>query len=319
MSEKKGDHRGIQKPRGSETTGHSGKDLFIPTLWDIIKKEIQFINTQAPRFNKMWEKNFAVLNGNPHLIRSFKAQEAQFLESSEYKIQVLKALEVSLIDGYYTVKDVVITLYKMYFNDSDVFKEDFDEDDRTSVIFKTSDVLIGSLLQFLSTERDLIPLIYLIAAKNKSILRLKARTDVKILNNLRSSGFEKKLNDIHKVMDELESHGYIEKTEVETNEENGAKYSYKWVKGKDFTLSEAGEKVYKSKILPIVEWCIGLWRSMYNIRELDVVIPEHYKWRTYLEQTVKKAATQGFMTTYWVIKNVRKYYEMLVSGKKSIN
>lgn len=241
-----------------------------------------------------------------------------------YKIEVLKALEVSLIDGYYAIKDVVTTLYRQYFNDSKQFKEDFVEADRIPVVFKTADVLIGSLLQFLTTERDLIPLVYLVAAKNRSILRLKERSDAKILNNLRSNGFEKKLSDIHNVMDQLESLGFVSKRRLTDEEKgnsdaNGGQYAYTWNKGNDFSLTEAGEKQFRKKILPIVEWCIGLWRTMYNIRELDVIIPQSYKWRNYLEQTVRKAATQGFMTTYWVIKNIRKYYEMLVSGKKSIN
>ena len=113
--------------------------------------------------------------------------------------------------------------------------------------------------------------------------------------------------------------GYVEKrplTDEEKNKWDHGSFYYTWKKDMDFKLSEEGESFYRNNIFPVLEWCVGLWRSMYNIRELDVVIPDSYKWKSFLEKTVAKAATQGFMTCYWVIKNIRKYYEMIIAGKE---
>jgi len=91
-------------------------------------------------------------------------------------------------------------------------------------------------------------------------------------------------------------------------------YFYKWIK--DYKLTPAGDAAYRKNILGIIEWAVELWRTMFNFRELDVVIPEDYKWKSYLEKTVSKAATQGFMNAYWIVKNITKYYEMIIEERK---
>ncbi|MBD3352599.1 MAG: hypothetical protein GF364_14015 [Candidatus Lokiarchaeota archaeon] len=318
LSKDGSEKRGIQKPRGSITKGEKPTDVFLNTLWEVLEKEASLIKTQMPRFNKLWTAYFKEFKLNPHQIRKFLPDNKKFFGSNKYKVAILKRLEASLIDAYYTIKDVVLTIFKGYFPNSNKFLSDIDEEDRIPIMFKSAEVLIGSLLQFLSTEKDIISIKYLVIAKNKSMLRLKGRTDQKLLEKLRSSGFESDINTINKIMTEISDLNYVEKRKI--TEEEQAKglegnFFYKWNKEKDFTLSNSADKIYHSRILPVIEWCIGIWRSMYNIRELDVEILDSYKWKAYLEKTVKKAATQGFMTCYWVIKNIRKYYEMLVKDE----
>jgi hypothetical protein len=316
LSEKKSDHRGIQKERGSLE-----KDLFIEILWEVIEKERNLIKTQWPRFLKIWNEYLVRLEPNPHKIRNYEVDKDAFFKSDIYKQEILTSLETSLVDGYYTIKSVVDTLFSKYFVDSEDFLNDIAEEDRVPFKFLTADVLIGSLLQFLSTEKEAVPIKYLIVAQNKSILRLKGRSDEQILDKLGSNGFTSSLEEVRQIMNELEKDGYIIKRDLSPSEKikwKTGSFMYSWNKENDFKLSPEGEKFYKSKIFPVLEWCVGLWRSMYNIREMDVEILDSYKWKSFLEKTVSKAATQGFMTTYWVIKNIKKYYEMILEEKSKI-
>ena len=84
---------------------------------------------------------------------------------------------------------------------------------------------------------------------------------------------------------------------------------YKFVK--DFSLSENGQKIFNKKIKPLLEWTIALWRSLFNIRSLDTPIPIDYPHREFLEETVKRAATQGFLSAYNVMENIADYYELI--------
>lgn len=293
-------------------------DIFLKTLWEILDKESNYVKTQVPRFNKLWGQFLIEIEPEPHQIHQLVISKQAFDESIQNKIQYLKDLEVTLIDGYYAVKSVVSTFFTKYFQNSPKFLTDFKEEDRESVIFLTAEILIGSLLQFLTTEKEILPLKYIVIALNKSLLKLKGLTDEKILEKLRSNGFESSIETIHQLMDDLIKRGYIEKsalTEEDKLKGKEGQFFYKWNQNKDFTLSPETNIVFKGKIVPILEWAIELWRTMFNLRELNVDILDSYKWKTFLEKTVKKSATQGFMTAYWVIKNIRKYYEMVLEDK----
>jgi hypothetical protein len=316
--DEKSDSRGIQKARGTNSQSDGGKDLFLSTLWEIIDKEINFIKTQMPRFHKYWNQYFIAIEPNPHIIQLFEANKDEFFDNDKYKVEILKKLEQSLMEGYYAVKTVVITLFHKYFQNSELFCNTFIEEDRHAVIFMAAEKLIGSLLQFLSTEKDIVPLKCLITAKNRSMLKLKGLNDERILENLRGSGFEVSIENLHNVMEELISEGYVSKRGLTDAEKEGKDptclYFYKWIK--DYKLTPAGDTAYRRNILGIIEWAVELWRTMFNFRELDVVIPEDYKWKSFLDKTVSKAATQGFMNAYWIVKNITKYYEMIIQDRE---
>lgn len=313
INKKKVDHRGIQKARGSLTEG----DLFLSTLWKIIKKDKTFIQSQMPRFTKLWGQHLAEIEPAPHTIREIPVSEEDFFESDQKKLIILRKLEISLVDGYYAVKSVVETLFRKYFQDSELFLSKFKEIDRIPAKNIAAEALLGALLQFVNSEPELVPLKYLIVAKNRSMLKLKGLTDKKLLLNVKPGGSELDRDKINDVMAELVLLGYVERTAVKTNGAQnleGARYFYKWKK--DFKLSSEGEIFYNSFINPIIAWTVQLWRSLYNIRELDVVIPENYKFRNFLTKTVATASTQGFKSSYSVIKNIQKYYELVIEDSK---
>ncbi|MHA1727685.1 MAG: hypothetical protein ACTSWY_03020 [Promethearchaeota archaeon] len=262
----------------------------------------------------------ASVEPEPHRIRDFKPNKLRFFENDDYKIKILHEFEISVVDGYYCIKSIVSTLFNNYFTNSELFLKDVDENDRIPMIYMAADTLIGSLLQFLSTEKEIVNIKYLVVVKNKSMLKLKGMFGGEILNNLRASGFKSDLEKIQKIMGELVELGYVEMRNVSKNvlkigkemEKTGKKgqFFYKWIK--NFELSPEGQNFYKKNIHQVIVWAVQLWRSLYNIRELDVVIPEKYKFRTFLEKTVAKAATQGFMSSYWVVKNLQKYYKLVI-------
>lgn len=313
INKKKKNHRGIQKARGSLTEGENADDLFILTLWRIIKKEQTFIHSQMPRFSKLWSEHLEQVEPSPHKIREIQVLRENFFGSDQKKIIILRKLELSLVDGYYTVKSVVETLFGKYFQDSELFLSKFKEEDRIPAKYLAAEALLGALLQFISSEKESVPLKYLIIAKNRSMLKLKGLTDKKILLNINPEGSELERDKINDLMAELVQSGYVERTTVKANgaqDLEGARYYYKWKK--DFKLSTEGNYFYNSYINPIIAWTVQLWRSFYNIREIDVQIPENYKFRNFLMKTVAKAATQGFKSCYSVIKNIQTYYEMVI-------
>ena len=219
-----------------------------------------------------------------------------------------------MVDGYYAVKSIVDTLFNKYFDESALFLRDFNEVDRPPVKFLASEALLGSLLQFVEAESDLVPLKYLIVAKNRAMLKLKGLSAKKIQERMSSSGIECKIEEIRKIMNRLIATGYVSKRKRKKEISPGniiTFIEYRWIK--DVVLSDEGDKFYNVKIDPLISWAVQLWRTMYNIRELDVVIPEYYNYRNFLTKTVAKAATQGFKNSYWVVKNLQKYYDLVLN------
>jgi hypothetical protein len=292
-------------------TKDSEKDLFLKTLWNIIKRESSLVNTHYVFFEELWEASFKDINPNPHMLRRFKASESKFNESTQGKIELLTGLETALIDGYYLIKDVVSTIFNDYFHESRQFNRDFGRKARDPVRYMTAEKFIGSLLQFNSGEPGLIDKKYIVVALNKSMMKLKGLSDTKIIKKLESNGFILSKTELQNIMYELEDHGVVEKHRIRKNDEEiygDGTFFYKWIM--DFELPKESNALYNKKISKIVDWSIQLWRSLYNIRELHLEVPQDYPHRDFLVATLQKAAIQGFKSTWWVIKNIKKYFEM---------
>lgn len=292
----------------------SEKDLFTKTLWMIIKRESSLVNTHYVFFEELWEFSFKDIKLDPHTMRRFKAEERKFNESTQGKIELLTDLETALIDGYYLIKDVVSTIFNVYFHESRQFNRDFKRTDRDPVRYMTAEKFIGSLLQFISGEQGLIDKKYIVVALNKPMMKLKGLSDTKIIQKLESNGFKISKAELQNIMYELEDHGVVEKHRIRKDDEEKygiGTFFYKWIM--DFDLPKESKTLYNKKILKLVDWSIQLWRSLYNIRELHLEVPPDYPNRDFLVATLQKAAIQGFKSSWWVIKNIKKYYEMQLS------
>ena len=91
-------------------------------------------------------------------------------------------------------------------------------------------------------------------------------------------------------------------------DENTEKYKLE----KDITLTPEAETVFNEKFKLFIEKAMGLYRTMFDIRTLDTKIPENYPLRSYLAETVKHAATQGYTNAVQVIYYIIQYYIKII-------
>ncbi|MFX1420626.1 MAG: hypothetical protein ACFE9N_17145, partial [Promethearchaeota archaeon] len=102
---------------------------FLNKLLEVVYKLSSIVKTQSPRFKKKWEEYLNPLNNKPHLIRQIPLDKDKFLNDIDYRIRVLKNVEEATVDGFYSVKTLLQTLYNSYF-ESELFKNDFSEEDQ---------------------------------------------------------------------------------------------------------------------------------------------------------------------------------------------
>lgn len=286
---------------------NSSPDLFLDTLWDIIESESALIKTQIPRLKRLWESHFINLGIKLPPIKEFIPNKNDFYYNNSNKAIILEQLEECMIEGYKIIKFIIDIIFNKYFKDSELFINTFNETDQLMVRYKTADKLVGSLLQFINEEKGLIDLEYIIISKYKSILKIKEISDINIMEKIVKDGYKCTLEQIHEIFNKLVSINLITKRE-QVNSNLNVTVLYKWNSNSDFTLTPQGDKIYKSYIMPIIEWAIEYWRSLYNIRTLNVKIPDNYKMKLEIENVLSRAATQGFSSAYFVIKNLKNYF-----------
>jgi len=190
--------------------------------------------------------------------------------------------------------------------------EDFINSDLVAAKLMISDILVGSLLQFIVLEKSSIPIPYIIIAKNKALMKIKALSIDRIVKDLKKNGFEVSNEYVSSVLNDMIELGYVSGE----NDLDTGQIVYKFVK--DFSLSEASQIKFDKKIKPLLEWTISIWRSLFNIRSLDTPIPNDYPHRNFLEETVKRAATQGFLSAHNVLGNITKYYENILENNLKV-
>ncbi len=102
--------------------------------------------------------------------------------------------------------------------------------------------------------------------------------------------------------------GYLkEETDPKSNQ-----LAFRFIK--EFTLTPDAQKLYDHKLKQVIEWMVGLWRTLYNVRSLDTPIPEEYPEKQFLEQVVSRAATQGFSNAYNIMENLADYFNHVIEN-----
>lgn len=279
-------------------------DIFLKKLYEVIYKLSAFSKTQFPRFTKLWNIYFFKSKINPHIPRQIKLNKEKFLTDNEYKAQILRITENAIVDIFYSIRSIVEALYNKIFPNPDLFLKDFSEDDQKILPYLCAKDLYGKLLEFLKLEHNITSTKYLIIGKNYLLLKLNGMSNAEILNSLEKSEISIKYYKLNKIMQEIEGERIIKV------ERKGRTKIY--TLNKDLVLSSDGQKKYNQFFYPLLEWSTQIWRSFYNIRELNITPPSEYKWRSYLEKVLPRSATQGFNATHYVMKNLAKYYEMLI-------
>ncbi|MHA1476300.1 MAG: hypothetical protein ACTSRX_00020 [Promethearchaeota archaeon] len=287
-------------------------DNFLRNLLQVVKEKSSNIKAQIPRLHKLWVQ-FWGDNTQIELktIRPVVVNDNRFISDLKYRITVVRNLEYALNDGYFVVKLIVESVFNSYI-DSDLMSEDFINDDLVAAKLMISDILVGSLLQFIVLEKSSIPIPYIIIAKNKALMKIKALSIDRIVNDLKKNGFEVSNEYVSSVLNDMIELGYVSSE----NDIDTGQIVFKFVK--DFSLSVDGQRKFDNKIKPLLEWTISIWRSLFNIRSLDTPIPNDYLNRNFLEETVKRAATQGFLSAHNVMGNIAKYYENILENNLEV-
>lgn len=279
------------------------EDSFHRILTDVAYKLANILKTQSPRFLHLWNKYLYKINPQPHVPRLIPFEKEKFIESDEYKAKTLKIIENAAVDIFYSIKSLSDTLYNKYFINSELFLKDFSERDQRILPYLCARELYGNLLEFLKLEHEIAPMKYLVLAKNFQMLKMKGVSFTEVMNGLKKSEIEIDPSELTKIMDEIEQDGIIEGYEEGTDKEYILKSAVK--------LSPEGDLKYQEHLSPLLSWCTLIWRSFYNIRELNTPVPDDYEWASYLKKVLPRAATQGFKAAHYVIQNLAKYYKMV--------
>ncbi|MBN1803243.1 MAG: hypothetical protein JW891_17160, partial [Candidatus Lokiarchaeota archaeon] len=276
---------------------------FTKKLYEIVYKLSSIGKSQTYRFRTKWNEYFNAL-GKPHLVRDIPVEEGKFVNDLDYRIETLKILERALVDGFYTIKTLLNVLYDNYFNDSEQFLRDFSKQDQIILKYIVAKEILGNLIQYNRLDNESVPLKYNLIARNYSMMKLREITDDEVLNNMEKLNF--KNIDLQKIRSSMEE---VERDEIISIESRNDKQIYA-IKT-ELKLSKQGKNNYAYNLEHLVSWPTQFWRSMYNIRELNVTPDDSCTYRDYLQKVLSKSATQGFTPTHYVVKHLIKYYEKI--------
>lgn len=274
---------------------------FLDKLLNTVRKLTSIANNQGARFRTKWDEYLKSINDKPHLVRQIKLDKEKFIDDINYRIKILKDLENAFVDGFYAIKSLLETLYNSYFNDSKLFKKDFSKADQLMLKYYIAREILGNLVQYNQMDHETVPLKYNVIARNYLLIKLKGQMDSEILENLKRLKIDIDIAHLHNIMEEIEADGIITKTK------KGENYFYEL--NKKLKLSEKGKEIYNRNLRSLVEWPTQLWRSFYNIRELNVTVEDNIPDRDFLHKALSRTATQGFSAADYVFKNLIKYYE----------
>jgi len=278
-------------------------DEFLNKLYSVAYKLYTIANTQSYRFKKEWDENLSSLKEKPHLVRYIKVGKEKFLTDDEYRIKALNTIKLSFEDGVHSIKSLLTALYNSYFEDSEIFISNFNEEDRIILKYLVAKEILGNLIQYNQLDHETVPLKYNILARNYLLIKFKDQKTTEILDNLKKIKIQLKANQLKTYMHEIALDGFITKIK------KGKSLSYSLKK--ELELSEEGKKIYNQTIRHLVDWPTLFYRSYYNVRELNITVDGDSKHLEFLNKVLQKAATQGFTACHYVFKNLEEYYEKL--------
>jgi len=277
---------------------------FLKKLVDVVYKLRGIANTQGARFSSKWDEYLKSINPNPHKIRQIKLDKEKFIEDINYRIYTLEEVEKAFVDGFYSIKSLLETLYKSYFLDSELFKTDFSKEDQLMLKYYVARDILGNLVQYNQIDHETVPLKYNLVARNYLIIKLKGQFDTEILETMKKLQIKDiSVTNINEIMEEVQADGIVAKT----IKDNKIFYTL----NREVKLSTEGKEKYNKVLRALVEWPTQMWRSFYNIRELNVTINEEIPHLDFLHQILSRTATQGFTAADYVFKNLIKYYKEL--------
>jgi hypothetical protein len=279
------------------------EEVFLNKLYEVIYKLSTIAKTQSYRFKKEWDENLKSLKEKPHLIRQIPREKERFLTDIDYRIKTLNTVKLTFEDGVNSIKSLLNVLYRSYFDDSNIFTSSFTEQDQIILKYLVAKEILGNLIQYNQLDHKTVPLKYNILARTYLLIKFKGQRDTEILENLKKINIKLKLPKLKKIMEEIISDGFINKTKK-------GRYLYYHIQ-QELDLSEEGKKTFNQTIRPLVDWPTLFYRSYYNVRELNVTVDGDVKYPDYLNKVLLKAATQGYVACHYIFNNLVRYYEKL--------
>lgn len=273
-------------------------------LTDVIAKLANIAKTMRYRFQNKWEEYLGQITMKPHQIRLIPFEKEMFMNNYEYRIKTLKTVSNSFIDGYYAIKSLLEALYKEYL-DSTLFKERYSIEDQIKIKYIVAKEILGNLVQYNMMDHETVPLKYNILARNYMILKFNAKNTEEIQKNMNKVFLKTPLSSekIRDTMEEIANEGLIN---IE-QQNNTQLYNLK----DTLELSQQAQKVFNENLAQLITWPTNLWRSFYNIRELNITPGSSIPQYEVLKKVLSRSATQGFSSANFVITSLIKFFEVL--------
>jgi len=273
---------------------------FLNKLYDVVIKLSSISKTQGYRFKKEWDLNFNSFKTKPHLIRNILVEKDKFLTDADYRITVLNSVRLAFEDCFHAIKSLLLVLYKEFLNDSEMLLQNFNEKDQLILKYYIAYKILGDLIQYNIMDHETIPIKFNTMARNYLLFKLKGLNDEEILENMKKIKIILSNEELQTVLNQIITDGFLTKS-------NDKRYSLK----EELILSDEGELQYNKLLRPLIDWPTGMWRSFYNIRELNVTVMDNGKEIEPLNKILEKSATQGYAACHYVFDNLIKYYNEL--------
>ncbi|MBD3186144.1 hypothetical protein GF325_04890 [Candidatus Bathyarchaeota archaeon] len=277
------------------------QDGFSTILMEVCKKTAKNARILNGRLRELWKKHLDRFNAEMHPIRQFNVEDARFHESSVSRAAILEQCELALVDAYWAIKMIAIALFKVV---PPTLKDHFPafrgEHDDQRFVLKIAEKFVNALMKFFAIESDIAPAHALVYGKIHAFLRVKKSMTVdEITQAMTRAGFNGLDGKISKIMMDLEQFGLVTLDGGQTDLYHHAS---------KLILDPDQEQVMKAEFIPLIDWAINTWRSLFNIRELNTPVPETYPDHQLVTHIVSHAATQGFTTAHFCMSELKKYF-----------
>ena len=277
----------------------SERDPFMEALVYVINHLKTTAKTQIPGFIEMWNERFSEFTIKPIAFTPFEMDKEQFQKDIDYRIAVLEKINEAQKITFQLISDSMILIFNEYFGSEQLVREFPDPQDQVNVCFKIAELYLGSLGEAVYINQKRIPMGYVLFSHQYYNFKRGISLD-SIKNNVGKSKLQLTDDQIFEIVNGLEQMGLL----TRYSDQNTEKYKLE----KDIGLRPQGEAVFNEKFKLFIEKAMGLYRTMFDIRTLDTKIPESYPLRSYLAETVKHAATQGYTNAVQVIYYIIQYY-----------
>ncbi|MHA1776547.1 MAG: hypothetical protein DRO88_11010 [Promethearchaeia archaeon] len=284
---------------------------FKDTLWKLIEKEAHIIKTQKFRLHEILLLQWKSYDFEFPEINDFFPKKALFYTNLSARVQILQELSnifSQVIQVILRITEILLVFYP----DSEDFHHTFPFENNRIIAYKMTEDLIGSVLPILNYLQNPIQLDMLIVGIFKSTLKLTGMTPLEIQTGLTTYNLHYSSEKIIEIMNNIKENSIWIQFEKCKSPEN----STIWKIAAEKPIPNEFSKRYTKQILPLINWVVSTWRSLFNIRELYVPISDEYPQADGLRKAIAAATQQGFTAASNVIQNLVNYYQFLLDHAK---